>query len=95
VQARLAHDEEDLIDEIEALQEELRLQQDPGKMQLIQEMISVRDDKVCIGKLLKVAVGPTRPDVSYPREGDRIRSYCSQYYQGYTSPRPCQGEPHP
>ncbi|THH12677.1 hypothetical protein EW146_g7473, partial [Bondarzewia mesenterica] len=40
VQARLAQDEQDLQHEITALQEELRLQQDPNKMQIIQEMIS-------------------------------------------------------
>ncbi|TFY73906.1 hypothetical protein EWM64_g10106, partial [Hericium alpestre] len=40
VQTRIAQDEQDLQDEIYALQEELRLQQDPNKMQIIQEMIS-------------------------------------------------------
>ncbi|KAI9456566.1 Vps53-like protein [Lactarius psammicola] len=40
VQAQLAKDEQDLQNEIAQLQEELRLQQDPGRMQLIQEMIS-------------------------------------------------------
>ncbi|KAI0048281.1 hypothetical protein FA95DRAFT_1588772 [Auriscalpium vulgare] len=40
VQAKLAADEQSVLDEIETLQEELRLQQDPGKMQIIQEMIS-------------------------------------------------------
>ncbi|KAH9176699.1 Vps53-like protein [Lactarius sanguifluus] len=40
VQAQLAQDEQDLQNEIAQLQEELRLQQDPGRMQLIQEMIS-------------------------------------------------------
>jgi hypothetical protein len=41
VQEQLAQDEQDLQDEIAGLQDELRLQQDPGKVQLIQEMISV------------------------------------------------------
>ena len=41
VQAQLAKDEQDLQNEIAQLQEELRLQQDPGRMHLIQEMISV------------------------------------------------------
>ncbi|KAH9058879.1 Vps53-like protein [Lactarius vividus] len=40
VQAQLAEDEQDLQNEIAQLQEELRLQQDPGRMQVIQEMIS-------------------------------------------------------
>lgn len=42
VQAQLARDEMALQDEIDALQDELTRQQDPGRMQLIQEMISVR-----------------------------------------------------
>lgn len=41
VQARLARDELVLQREIELLQEDLKRDQDPGKMQLIQEMISV------------------------------------------------------
>ncbi|KAH7888924.1 Vps53-like protein [Phlebopus sp. FC_14] len=39
VQAKLAQDERDLQNEISALQEELRRDQDPNRMQLIQEMI--------------------------------------------------------
>jgi vacuolar protein sorting-associated protein 53 len=41
VQVQLARDERDLRDEIAQLQEELKLQQDPIRIQLIQEMISV------------------------------------------------------
>lgn len=41
VQARLVRDELVLQREIELLQEDLKRDQDPGKMQLIQEMISV------------------------------------------------------
>jgi hypothetical protein len=41
VQAQLAQDEEDLRYEIVQLQERLRGQQESGKVQLIQEMISV------------------------------------------------------
>ncbi len=41
VQTRLAQNERDLQQEIKALQEELRKEQDPSRMQLIQEMISV------------------------------------------------------
>ncbi|KAN0091332.1 Vps53-like, N-terminal domain containing protein [Tylopilus felleus] len=40
VQAKLAQDERDLQAEIDALQETLKRDQDPGRMQLIQEMIS-------------------------------------------------------
>ena len=41
VQARLAQSEQKLQTEIDALREELRKDQDPSRMQLIQEMISV------------------------------------------------------
>jgi len=41
VQARLAENELELLHEISSLQEELKRDQDPGRMQLIQEMISV------------------------------------------------------
>lgn len=44
VQAQLAQDERDLREEIARLQDELRLQQDHGRIQLIQEMISVCAD---------------------------------------------------
>lgn len=41
VQAKLAQDERELQTEIDALQGALKRDQDPGRMQLIQEMISV------------------------------------------------------
>lgn len=42
MQTRLAQQERDLQAEIDVLREELRRDQDPSRMQLIQEMISVR-----------------------------------------------------
>lgn len=42
VRTKLASNERDLQREIDSLQEELRRDQDPGKMVVIQEMISVR-----------------------------------------------------
>jgi hypothetical protein len=41
VQAKLSQNERDLQDEIDALKKELRHDQDPNRMQMIQEMISV------------------------------------------------------
>lgn len=41
VQAKLAQDERELQAEIDTLEEALRRDHDPGRMQLIQEMISV------------------------------------------------------
>ena len=42
VQEKLVQQERELQAEIELLREELRKDQDPSRMQLIQEMISVR-----------------------------------------------------
>ena len=41
VQARLNGQEQDILNEIKELEIELRKEQDPSRMQLIQEMISV------------------------------------------------------
>lgn len=43
VKIKLAHNERELRREIDSLREELKRDQDPGRMQLIQEMISVSD----------------------------------------------------
>jgi vacuolar protein sorting-associated protein 53 len=48
VQAQLAQDEQDLREEIARLQDELRLQQGHGSIQLIQEMISVCPDALIL-----------------------------------------------
>ena len=42
VQTKLTENQRDLQREIDSLKEELRQNQDPNRMQLIQEMISVR-----------------------------------------------------
>ena len=42
VQSHLAETEKELEREVAALQEDLRKEQDPNRMQAIQEMISVR-----------------------------------------------------
>ena len=75
VQAQLAKDEQDLQNEIAQLQEELRLQQDPGRMQLIQEMISVclREAWILVYILmLCYALGSSGTDVSHQRKGYRV-----------------------
>ena len=43
VKAKLAQDELELRREVDSLREELKRDQDPGRMQLIQEMISASD----------------------------------------------------
>lgn len=75
VQAQLAKDEQDLQNEIAQLQEELRLQQDPGRMQLIQEMISVclREAWILVYILmLCYALGSSGTDVSHQGKGYRV-----------------------
>jgi len=89
VQVQLAKDEQDLQNEITQLQEELRLQQDPGRMQLIQEMISVRLDAWSLAHIrlfFDSAPGSFGTDVSHPRKGHRIRSHRPRHYQRYSSP---------
>ncbi len=52
VQTRLAQNEKDLQLEILELQKELKRDQDPSRMQLIQEMISV-----CLCYSVRVVIG--------------------------------------
>ena len=49
---QLAQDEQNLREEIAGLQEELRLQQGLGRIQLIQEMISVCPDELFLSTFL-------------------------------------------
>ena len=79
MQARLAQQERDLQAEIDVLREELRKDQDPSRMQLIQEMISVRlfapvPFHVCQGlngfvSCIHHCIGPSWADVSHTGEG--------------------------
>jgi hypothetical protein len=75
VQAQLAQDEQDLREEIARLQDELRLQQGHGRIQLIQEMISVCPDALILCTTLMdpcPCVGPFGSDVSHPGKGYRV-----------------------
>ena len=75
VQAQLAQDEQDLREEIARLQDELRLQQGHGRIQLIQEMISVCPDALILCTNLlnpSLCAGPFGSDVSHPRKGYRV-----------------------
>lgn len=77
-----------LQDEIAALQDELTRQQDPGRMQLIQEMISVRLLSCYVhtvttqmnNLVVETCAGSTRPDVSYQREGHGVRGHRPKYH---------------
>lgn len=75
IQAQLAQDEQDLREEIARLQDELRLQQGHGRIQLIQEMISVCPDALILCTALMnsyLCVGPFGSDVSHPGKGYRV-----------------------
>lgn len=75
VQAQLSQDEQDLREEISRLQDELRLQQGHGRIQLIQEMISVCPDTLILCTTLinpSMCVGPFGSDVSNPGKGYRV-----------------------
>lgn len=72
VNARLAETQNGLQKEIDSLQVELTRNQDPEKMQLIQEMISVSYDFFSITQWLIPRPGSVRADVAHPREGNRI-----------------------
>src|SRR5262245_26309197 len=62
VQARLEETQMQMQKEIELLQAELRRNQDPERMQLIQEMISVRIYSSCIHhNLTEAFIGFIRP----------------------------------
>ncbi len=92
VQSRLAQNERDLQLEIDSLQDELGTEQDPNRMHLIQEMISVRPHTMHGGYLPCLNypfnyLGFTGADVSYTGESDRIRSSGQKYNQGNPSVR--------
>jgi hypothetical protein len=96
VQARLAQDEIELRREIEALRAELKRDQDPNRMQLIQETISV-----CVILLLNEFMldvpwfsGFTWSNVANPWEGDRVWSRSQEYHQGHSIPWSGKEESH-
>lgn len=65
VQEKLAQDERELQAEIDALQEALKRDQDPGRMQLIQEMIFVQVSLLwiyidCLNLLCRISSGKCR-----------------------------------
>ncbi len=75
IQAQLARDEQDLREEIARLQDELRLQQGHGRIQLIQEMISVCPDALILCTILMncyLCAGPFGSNVSHPGKGYRV-----------------------
>jgi hypothetical protein len=70
IRARLAQNELELQREINSLQNELKRDQDPGRMQLIQEMISVSFNRPQCRVSTDQVTGPAWPDVTHPRKGN-------------------------
>ena len=91
VQARLAQNEHELQQQIAELHLELRRDQDPNRMQLIQEMISVFK-VVCSPCLLCWhsfhVVGSTGTNLSNTRESDGVRGCSPEYHERDPSPWP-------
>lgn len=74
VNSRLSETQVSLQDEIDSLQRELSTNQDPEKMQLIQEMISVRSALECLGGFVCLLgrSGLVGSDVAYQGEGNGV-----------------------
>lgn len=81
VSSRLAETQQELQKEVDALQSELKVSQDPERMSIIQEMISVG---YLINWFLNIytypPVGLTGPNVTYSGEGNRVRGSCKEYH---------------
>ena len=96
VQTRLARDADEMQAEVDVLRDELRKHQDPQKMQLIQEMISVcttRDTFQTNLPLIELSLlGPYEPNVPYSGAGNGIGSCRPKYYEGYSATRSCEEE---
>lgn len=84
VQARLADNQRQLQEEIDSLKAQLKEDQDPNRMQLIQEMISVLVLGIVMHSRTYACPGPSRTDVADPGESHRVGSCCKKYHQRYT-----------
>ena len=68
VKIKLAHNERELRREIDSLREELKHDQDPGRMQLIQEMISVSNTFLFIRSIIWICLQDLLGQMSRIRE---------------------------
>ena len=81
VSSRLAETQQELQKEVDALQSELKVSQDPERMSVIQEMISVGFLIIWFSLLYTYShIGLTGPNVTYSREGNRVRGSCEEYH---------------
>lgn len=95
VQSQLADTQQQLQEEIDGLQAELKRNQDPERMTIIQEMISVclQVSSIYSRKSNSLIQGPPRTNVAHPREGYGIRGCSAQHNEGHPGPRPREEKP--
>lgn len=93
VKTKLAQNELELQREVDSLREELKKDQDPGRMHLIQEMISV---SIALSSFscscLTRPLGSAWSNVANTRKGHRVGSRRKEYHQRYTSVGSCEEE---
>jgi len=97
VGARLAETHQELQKEVDTLQAELRVSQDPERMSVIQEMISVpmnlssfRDPNLIRRSLL----GSAWTNVPHQGKGHRVGGCGTGHHEGYPSAGPGKEEPY-
>ena len=83
VSSRLAETQQELQKEVDALQSELKISQDPERMSVIQEMISVNYFIMSVSALYSLSsqlAGLIRSNVPYPGEGNGVRGSGEEYH---------------
>jgi hypothetical protein len=96
VQEDLRRQHQALQAEIKELREQMKLNQDPGRMQLIQELISVRLPLVHLSCVLLNYVripGTRNTNIPHSRKGYRERGDCEGHHEGYPEVGSCKGKP--
>lgn len=89
VQARLVESQRNLQREIDALQVELKQNQDPTRMHLIQEMISVRVQVATTHTICHISrfTGSFWSNVPHTRKSNRVGGCCTKHHEGHSSTR--------
>lgn len=97
VGARLAETHQELQKEVDTLQAELRVSQDPERMSVIQEMISVlmnlpsfRD----LNLIRRLLLGSAWTNVPHQGKGHRVGGCGKGHHEGYPSAGPGKEEPY-
>ena len=94
VQKRLETDAQRLQAEIDDLRREMAINQDPNRMQLIQEMISLCVPLQVSQLYQCVILGLDGTNVAYTRESYRVRGRCEEHNEGHPNVGSGEEEPH-